>query len=516
MYIHLRTYGCQMNVLDSQIIEGMLSALGYVMTADESAADAVLFNTCSVRDLSERKVLGKLGTLRHTRKRRPELVLGVCGCMAELSGERLLTKNPHVDFVCGTRMRHCIPELLHAAFIRRLQDAALTKHNKDHLVRLREAFNASREVFADQAVLPPLVAVGANQAEALDERIALRPHPWQAFVEIIRGCSNFCSYCVVPHARGPEVSRLPLDISSEIRELAAQGCSEITLLGQNVNSYGIDLPDSQTTFADLLRMVQDIDGIRWIRFVTSNPHDISADLIRAIAECTKVCHQIHFPLQSGSDRILKLMNRKYTRAEYLEKINALRAVVPDMAFSSDFIVGFPSETDQDFAATRGAMEEVRFASSFIFKYSPRSNTTAAEMNDDVPVDVKKAWHQELLALQNRITHELYKDQVGHTCTVLVEGVSKRNPAMLQGRTSDYFNVVFPGDRKLTGTFVPVKLLRATPLTIYGECAQSINPADAGPTGLTPGRPSTINHHPSTINHQPSPVHGHSTEKESGC
>jgi tRNA-2-methylthio-N6-dimethylallyladenosine synthase len=468
VYVHVRTYGCQMNVLDSQIIEGMLTARGYTMVDDESRADAILFNTCSVRDLSERKVLGKLGTLRHARKRRPELVLGVCGCMAELSGERLLEKNPHVDFVCGTRMRHCIPDLLDTSFTRRLASVRETKHNQRHTARLHEAFSDINREHEPDPDLPPLFAVGVAEGESLDERLALRPKPWQAFVEIIRGCSNFCSYCVVPHARGAEVSRQPHDIISEIEELAENGCREITLLGQNVNSYGMDLQDSGTTFANLLRRINGIDGIDWLRFVTSNPHDISEELIQAIAECEKVCSQIHFPLQSGSNRILKLMNRKYTREQYLEKVIALRSAVPEMSFSSDFIVGFPSETDEDFAVTRSVMEEVRFASSFIFKYSPRPGTAAAEMDDDVPDTIKKERHQELLALQNSMTHEIHKAQIGKTHEVLVDGPSKRNPAMLQGRTSGYFNVVFPGDESLQGTFVKIRMERATPLTLYGK------------------------------------------------
>jgi tRNA-2-methylthio-N6-dimethylallyladenosine synthase len=217
----------------------------------------------------------------------------------------------------------------------------------------------------------------------------------------------------------------------------------------------------------LLRSINEIDGIHWVRFVTSNPHDISVELIQAIAECEKVCNQIHFPLQSGSNRILKLMNRKYTREQYLEKIDTLREAVPDMAFSSDFIVGFPGETDAEFAETRSAIETVRFASSFLFKYSPRSGTSAAAMEDDIPDEVKKTRHQELLALQNNITHELYKEHVGRTLEVLVDGPSKRNAAMLQGRTSEYFNVVFPGDESMQGTFVKVTMERATKLTLYG-------------------------------------------------
>ncbi len=464
VYVHLRTYGCQMNVLDSHIISGLLAQRGFTMVDDEAQADAVLFNTCSVRDLSERKVLGKLGQLRHARTRRPELVLGVCGCMAELSGARMLEKHPHVDFVCGTNARGRIPDMLSAALCRRLAAAVLTRHNAAHLDRLRAAMPLIR---CTPAPDDARCATGSAAPEALDERIARRPHPWQAFVEIMRGCSNFCSYCVVPYARGPEVSRAADDIVNEVAELAARGCIEITLLGQNVNSYGKDT-DGHAAFPQLLRRIAGIDAVRWIRFVTSNPQDISDELIATIGACGKICRQIHFPLQSGSDRILRAMNRNYTCQEYLEKVARLRAVAPDMAFSSDFIVGFPGETDDDFAATRAAMEHVRFASSFIFKYSPRPGTAAAALPDDVPRDVKEARHQELLALQNAHTLQAHRAQIGTLQDVLIDGPSKRNAAMLQGRSARYFNVVLPGPRSWAGSIRSVRITRVTALTMYGE------------------------------------------------
>ncbi len=467
VYVQIRTYGCQMNVLDSQIISGLLTEKGFKITESENEADAIIFNTCSVRDLSERKVLGKLGTLTHSRKRRPELVLGVCGCMAELSGDRIIKKNPHVDFVCGTHERQLIPEKTTEAFIHRIASAEITRHNAEHLERLQSAFpNFNRQMSNAQTASEG----GEYQLlNAPDERVAIRPNQWSAFVEIMRGCSNFCSYCVVPYARGPEVSRTHEDILDEITELAKNGCVEITLLGQNVNSYGLDFSENKISFAKLLRKINGIDGIRWIRFVTSNPQDISDELICAIAESEKVCHQIHFPLQSGSDRILKLMKRKYSRAEYLKKIEEIRAAVPDMAFSSDFILGFPTETEEDFEKTFSAIEQVKFASSFIFKYSVRSGTAAANMPDDVLNEIKKSRHKKLLDLQNSITHDLYKEQIGNVVEVLVEGQSKRNPEMAQGRTSRYFNVVFPdpGVRAKGGTFAKVKIIRATKLTLYG-------------------------------------------------
>jgi len=486
VFVHLRTYGCQMNILDSEIITGMLVDLGYTIEDDETKADAVIFNTCSVRDLSERKVLGKIGSLNLKRKCRPEVVLGVCGCMAELSSDRLLKKNPHIDFACGTRQHGKIPELLANAFIRRIDSSEITKHNAEHLKRIKKAFShiptnlsiklpscfrrgAQRAGWSSvSSVLSTNIAVGFQQNTLMDERVALRSKPWSAFVEIVRGCSNFCTYCVVPYARGPEISRQPEDIVNEIKELAKDGCIEITLLGQNVNSYGKDLNDPEITLANLLREIQNIDGIKRLRFLTSNPQDISDELISTIAECDKICHQIHFPLQSGSDRILKLMKRKYSLADYMEKVDKMRAAVPDISFSSDFIVGFPGETDEDFIATRAAMEKIRYTSAFLFKYSTRRGTKAADYEDDVPIELKKARHQELLSLQNQTTYEFHKSLVGKTVEVLIEGKSKRNIKNAQGRSRQYFNVVVEDADLHGGELINVEITRATKLSIYGK------------------------------------------------
>jgi len=465
IYVNLRTYGCQMNILDSEIITGLLANLGYKFVDDENQADAIIFNTCSVRDLSERKVLGKLGSLNLKRKTRPEIVLGVCGCMAELSSERLLKKNPHIDFACGTRYQDKIPELLANAFIKRISTAVETKHNAEHLSRIKKAFSHLIPALDFQSTF----FVGFNrQKMSIDERIARRARPWATFVEIVRGCSNFCSYCVVPYARGPEISRLPEDILDEINELAKNGCVEITLLGQNVNSYGKDLRDEKISLANLLKEVQKVEKIKRIRFLTSNPQDISDELISAIAECDKICHHIHFPLQSGSDKILKMMKRKYSLAEYFDKINKLKKAVPDIAFSSDFIVGFPSESDEDFNLTCAAMEQIRYASSFLFKYSVRNGTAAAKLTDDVPEETKKARHKILLDLQNKLTYEHHKSLVGKTVEVLIDGRSKRNPRNAQGRSRRYFNVVVEDAELSGGELVNVKITRATKLSLYGK------------------------------------------------
>lgn len=464
--VFIRTYGCQMNVLDSRIMRGLLRDNGFMCVENEDDADVFLFNTCSVRDLSERKVLGKLGMLTHTRKRRPEIVLGVCGCMAQLAGERIIEKNPHVDFVCGTRARNTLPGLIKHAIQKRIHKAKETKHNTEHLNRLRAACSAVDTLFAHCPTYSHSRVV-IDDTGIVDERCAIRPHPWSAFVEIVRGCSNFCTYCVVPYARGPEISRPADDILDEIRYQAATGCKEVTLLGQNVNSYGKDAP-KECSFPELLERVAAIDGIERVRFLTSNPQDISSALIDAMASSGKICRHIHFPLQSGSNTILKKMNRKYTREEYLATVDALRTAMPDIAFSSDFIVGFPGETDADFAATRDAMETVRYASAFLFKYSPRPGTVAADLVDDVPDDVKAARHAELLKLQNAHTEEHHAAMKGSIVRVLVEGTSKRNEEMLQGRSERYFNVVFPGGKEDIGHFVDARITDYTALTLYGE------------------------------------------------
>ncbi len=467
VFVHLRTYGCQMNVLDSEILCGLLAARGFVITADEQAADAVLFNTCSVRDMSERKVLGKLGMLTHARTRRPELVLGVLGCMAELHGGELLRRAPQLDFVCGTNQRQHVPDLLYQALCRRMAAAASTRHNTAPLERLRRALNGH----AAQPVEHAQVVTGLDAHSTVDERVAVRPQPWRAYVEIMRGCSNFCSYCVVPYARGPEVSRAADDIVAEIEHLVARGCRDVTLLGQNVNSYGKDHDAGPDAFPALLHRLDAIAELRWLRFVTANPHDISVGMIAALAACEKVCPQIHFPLQSGSDRVLRRMHRRYSRADYFDKVARIRAAVPAMMFSSDFIVGFPGETDEDFQATVTALEQVRFASAFIFKYSPRPHTAAAlDFPDDVPTAVKEARHQQLLALQNAHALAHHQQQIGTRQLVLADGPSKTNPAMLQGRSAQHFNIVFPGAAHLAGAFVAVQITHATSLTLYGEQA----------------------------------------------
>ena len=468
IYVCLLTYGCQMNILDSQILSGNLSRQGFVVTDDETAADAVLFISCSVRDLAERKVLGKAGKLNVKRNRRPEVVLGMTGCMAELKGESLLGGKNVFDFVAGTHKRHLIPELLLRALCKRVAAAEVTAVNAEALERLGIALAPYMDECAPSS--ERLFAVGRNESgEGLDELEAMRPRPWQAFVEIMRGCSNFCSYCVVPYARGPEVSRPAEEILKELETLAGSGCVEVTLLGQNVNSYGKDLPKGSMSFPELLEKAAKIEGLKWLRFVTSNPQDISDDLIALMASEKKICRYLHFPLQSGSNRILKMMNRKYTLEQYLEKVAKLKAAMPDLWLAGDLIVGFPGETLEDFQATLAAVEKINYANNFLFKYSERPGTAAARLKDDVPLEEKKRRHAELMALQGRLTHEHLKSLVGTTQEVLVEGLSKRNRDVLQGRTTHYANVVFEGDPSLIGKFVPVRMESATPLTLYGSC-----------------------------------------------
>lgn len=467
----LMTYGCQMNILDSQVLSGLLTRQGFEIVEEEKRADAFLFVTCSVRDLAERKVLGKAGKMAQLRLRHPEVVLGITGCMAELRGEALLKGKPPFDFVAGTRKRHLIAEFLLRALCRRVAAAGETPVNGPDLARLRTALAPYLEECA--ACERPLVALGANEGQReLDELEAVRPRPFQAFVEIMRGCSNFCSYCVVPYARGPEISRPSAEILDELRTLAERGCVEVTLLGQNVNSYGKDLPAGELSFPELLKAAAGIEGIRWLRFVTSNPQDISDELIALMASEPKICRYLHFPLQAGSDRILKAMNRKYTLAGYKEKVAKLRAAMPDLWLAGDIIVGFPGETLEDFEETKKAIEEIGYAGNFLFKYSERPGTRASHMEDSVPLEEKKRRHAELMALQGRLTMEHNQSLVGTVQEVLVEGASKRNRNMLQGRTTHYANVVLEGPASLTGKFVRVRLESATPLTLYGRLEQA--------------------------------------------
>lgn len=430
--VFLTTFGCQMNKADSELSLGLLLERGYQLAGDESSADVVLFNTCSVRQRAEDRVYSRLSQLKARKTRRPDLVIGVLGCVAQKEGEEIFRRYPYVDMVCGTRMFDKLPELLD-----RLGS------NGGHLLAI-----------SDEKVL------------SYPRRRPPRENPYQAYITVMRGCDNYCSYCIVPHVRGPEVSRTVEEIVEEAQSLVNEGCKEITLLGQNINTYGKTL-EKGTNLATLLRAVSKVEGLERIRFVTSHPKDMTKEVLEAMAELTRVCKHLHMPAQSGSDRILEGMERGHTAQHYLELIRLARKLVPDVAIASDFIVGFPGETEEDFEDTVRLMETIRFQNSYVFKYSPRPATKAAELPDNVPLELKKERNQRLLDVQSRISLEENKKRVGQIVEVLVEGPSKSNKKRLTGRTPQNQIVVFEGPSTLKGELVKVRIEEVTPLTLFG-------------------------------------------------
>lgn len=430
--VFFETFGCQMNKLDAELSLGLLLEEGYQIVDKADEADVILFNTCSVRQHAEDKVYSHLGALKTLKKKHPEVIVGVLGCMAQKDGKAIFKRMPHVDLVCGTRMFARLPELI------------LNIRNRGSHV----------------------LAVDEDQIIHVKRAVSHRPNFYQAFVTVIRGCDNFCSYCIVPHVRGREISRTISDIKEEVEALVANGCKEVTLLGQNINSYGNGLPGG-VTLGDLLSELNDIDGLERIRFVTSHPADMSRDLIRTISRLGKVCEYLHMPAQSGSDQILKRMRRGYTAGYYRDLISYAREVIPHMMVASDFIVGFPGETDGDFQETVRLMEEIRFQNCFIFKYSPRTGTKAAELEDDVADEVKRARNMRLLELQKGISLAENKKLIGRVVQVLVEGASKSDSNKLSGRTRQNHIVVFNGSRESTGKLIDVLIHEVTDLTLYG-------------------------------------------------
>lgn len=447
------TYGCQMNEHDSERLLGMLIGLGYSRAESEADADLILLNTCAVRETAERRVLGKIGELKRLKAHNPRLLIAVCGCMTQQRAvaERIRERAPHVDLIFGT-------------------------HNLSELPRLlAEAAAASA----------PVVELWEKEGPVDETLPAARTDRLKAWVAITYGCNNFCTYCIVPYVRGRERSRLSDDIVAEVEALARDGVKEVTLLGQNVNSYGRDLTPP-ATFADLLRRLDRIDGIARIRYMTSHPRDFTSELVRTIAAADKVCEHFHLPIQSGSDRILRLMNRGYTRERYLALVDEIRAALPDAAITTDIIVGFPGETEEDFAATLDIVRRVRFDSAFTFIYSPRTGTPAATMPDQVPAAVKKARLQQLMDLQDEISLARNRELVGRTLEVLVEGVSPQRADRMAGRTRTNKIVVFPGDESLSGRLVDVTIDRAQTHTLFGRLAES---APASPGGAADKRGS---------------------------
>ncbi len=480
--LYLETFGCQMNVLDSELVLGQLRAHGYESVASRDEADVILYNTCSVREHAEQKVWSRLGQLRDRKRDDPGLIIGVIGCMAERDGATIFQRHPHIDILCGPGELDRLTTLVH--------NAAITTDGRKRPRQVALMGAASRRSSTLEAA--------EDHLEMLDLSRSISPGdgPSQAYVRITRGCNKFCTYCVVPYTRGPEVHRPPGNIIEEVRKLTAGGAREVTLLGQTVNHYAFRHGDGRTTsFAELLHQIHEsVPDLPRLRFVTSFPRDFTDEALAAMRDCPRICRYLHVPVQSGSDRILKMMNRGYTAGQYRDFIDRARAMMPDICIASDFIVGFPTETEADFAASADLLRYCRFKNSFIFKYSPRPGTTAIDrFADDVPEDVKRRRNNDLLAVQQNVAVENNREMIGKTVELMVEGQSKLATApaypsaggvelgwehrsaaktagmvQLMGRTRGDQIVAFHGDESLIGEFAEVEITAARNLTLFGR------------------------------------------------
>jgi tRNA-2-methylthio-N6-dimethylallyladenosine synthase len=425
------TYGCQMNEHDTEVMRGLFEGMGYSSTEDRREADIILFNTCAVRENAEDKVFGELGHMKVLKQQRPELILGVCGCMSQEASvvNRIMQKHAHVDLIFGTHNIHRLPQLL--------QDAHFGKEM--------------------------VVEVWSKEGDIIENLPKKRTEGLRAWVNIMYGCDKFCTYCIVPYTRGKERSRMPEDVIAEVRDLARQGFKEITLLGQNVNAYGKDFVDRSYRFGDLMADINKIDVPR-IRFTTSHPRDFDDRLIEVLAKGGNMMEHIHLPVQSGSTEILKRMSRKYTREHYLELVQRIRNSIPHAVFTTDIIVGFPGETEEQFEETMSLLREAKISSAYTYIYSQREGTPAAEMTDDVPHEEKQKRLARLNALIGELSLEFHSGLKGQIFEVLVEGESKNNANVLSGRTRSNKLIHFEGNKEWIGQFVQVKVTAA--LTWY--------------------------------------------------
>lgn len=436
----IETWGCQMNEEDSEKLSGMLENMGYTKAEDRKDSDVIIFNTCAVRENAELKVYGNLGALKALKREKPDLIISISGCMMQQKGipQEIKRKYPFVDIIFGTHNIHRFPELLNNAM----------------------QSNST------------IIEVWDEEGEIIEGIPINRESELKAFVTITHGCNNFCTYCIVPYTRGRERSRTPESIINEVKELASRGYKEITLLGQNVNSYGKDIEDM--TFAKLLRLVNEVEGIERIRFMTSHPKDLTEDVIQAIKECSKVCEHIHLPVQSGSSRILKLMNRKYTREHYLDLVNRIKTELPGVSLTTDIIVGFPGETEEDFEDTLNLVADVGYDSAFTFIYSVRQGTPAAKYEDKISEDVKHHRFNRLVERLNEIIEKNNQEYWNKTVEVLVEGLSKNDENKLTGRTRAGKLVNFSGgDIRLKGKLVNVKITEPQTWSLLGEFSGEI-------------------------------------------
>jgi tRNA-2-methylthio-N6-dimethylallyladenosine synthase len=432
---YIETWGCQMNEEDSEKLSGGLKPLGHIRTTSKEDADIIIFNTCCVRENAEQKVEGNVGALKKLKKERPEVVIAITGCMMQQEGmaENIISKFPFVDIILGTHNAYKFTEYL------------------------TRALGGER----------PIVEVWDKEADIVEGAVVDRASTTKGFVTIMYGCNNFCTYCIVPHVRGRERSRKPEEIIKEIKEMVASGYKEVTLLGQNVNSYGKGL-ETPIDFAGLLREINKVQGLERVRFMTSHPKDLSDEVIKAVAECDKLCESIHLPVQSGSSRLLKKMNRHYDREKYLETIRKIKNAIPNVALTTDIIVGFPGETDEDFEDTLSLVKEVEYDSAFTFLYSRRKGTPADLMLNHVDESVKKERFNKLVEAVNEICAKKNKEYDGKVVEVLVEGESKSDETKLTGRTRTGKLVNFSGNKENIGQLVNVKITKAHSFSLIGE------------------------------------------------
>ncbi|MET3699553.1 tRNA-i(6)A37 thiotransferase enzyme MiaB [Bacillus oleivorans] len=437
---YIRTYGCQMNEHDTEVMAGIFMALGYEATDTVEDSDVILLNTCAIRENAENKVFGELGHLKALKTEKPELLIGVCGCMSQEESvvNKILQSYQHVDMIFGTHNIHRLPHILKEAYMQKAM----------------------------------VVEVWSKEGDVIENLPKVRKGQIKGWVNIMYGCDKFCTYCIVPYTRGKERSRRPEDIIQEVRHLAAQGYKEITLLGQNVNAYGKDFEDMKYGLGDLMDELRSIDIPR-IRFTTSHPRDFDDHLVEVLAKKGNLVEHIHLPVQSGSSDVLKIMARKYTREHYLELVAKIKKAIPDVALTTDIIVGFPNETDEQFEETLSLYKEVGFESAYTFIYSPREGTPAAKMKDNVPMEVKKERLQRLNALVNELSAEAMKKYKGQIVEVLVEGESKNNPEVLAGYTRKNKLVNFRGPKSAIGQLVKVRIKEAKTWTLDGEMVESM-------------------------------------------
>jgi tRNA-2-methylthio-N6-dimethylallyladenosine synthase len=429
---YLEDMGCQMNRLDSELVEGRLKKAGFRRVASPQDAEVVLYYTCSVREHAEDKVYGRLGALKRLKRERPSTIIGVMGCMAQNHKDLIFERAPHVDLVVGTYRFEDVADLLD------------------------EVRHGERVLAVDEKEI------------SFERDLAVRPRQHQAFVTVVRGCNKFCTFCIVPFTQGRERSRPASDVVDEVKRLAQDGVLEVTLLGQRIDTYGLDLDDGTNLALILRRIHEEVPGIARLGFITSHPNHMTEELARTIGGLPRVSRYLHLPVQSGSDRVLARMNRGYTRAEYLAAVDRMRTHVPGLSLATDWIVGFPGETDADFEESCSLLREVDYQNSFVFKYSPRDGTRAFEWGDDVPREKKEERNHVLLEIQREISLRRNRERIGSEVEILVEGISKNDETKWTGRTAQNLIVHFPAGRDLTGRLVRVRLTDCTPLCFFAE------------------------------------------------